>query len=275
MKHKVEIINHGATDTLSKTIVLAAGMLSVGGVVNAQTVKIESGDIIVTVGGDEVTLTGLADSKATDIKVPKSVTFGTTELVITGVSANVFKGNTTIKSVTFADDSQITSIPDECFMGCTSLSSVSLPSSVSKLGNKAFYGCTSLVVPLSSGLEEIGDYAFVQCKAYNGDIRIPAKVSHIGVGAFRDMESLELFAIDEGNTVLKELPNECLYGCNIYSLRLTDNIEKIGDNFLTTTLKSRVVYPNSGELVLPRNLKEIGENAFPLVSKALFRIVSN
>lgn len=31
MRHKVEIINHGAADTLSKTIVLAAGMLSVGG----------------------------------------------------------------------------------------------------------------------------------------------------------------------------------------------------------------------------------------------------
>ena len=217
-------------------------------------------------------MTGV-DSKATEINVPKSVTVLSQEIAITGVSADAFKGNTTITSVTFADDSQITSIPDECFMGCTGLNSVSLPSSVSKIGNKAFYGCTNLNFSLPNGLEEIGDYAFKNCKADKYQVTIPAKVSHIGEGAFYGVANLRHFYIDEANTVLKELPDYCLYGCDIYVLRLTDNVEKIGNNFLTTSIKTRICYPNSGELVLPRNLKEIGENAFPLISEALYRIV--
>jgi hypothetical protein len=65
-------------------------------------------------------------------------------------------------SVTIPDN--VTSIGEEVFSGCASLTSVTIPDGVTSIGDYAFYGCTSLTsVTIPDSVTSIGDTAFARC----------------------------------------------------------------------------------------------------------------
>lgn len=66
---------------------------------------------------------------------------------------------THLRSVTIP--STITEIPDRAFNGCIRLTKVSLPSNLTKIGSFAFWSCKSLKsIDIPSSVQEIGDAAF-------------------------------------------------------------------------------------------------------------------
>ena len=82
----------------------------------------------------------------------------------------------------YVDENDV--LGDYMFSGCSALTSMTLPSGVTKIGEEAFYGCsglTSLVIP--SGVTEIGDCAFKYCRGLTSLV-IPSGVTKIGGGAF-------------------------------------------------------------------------------------------
>lgn len=61
------------------------------------------------------------------------------------LSSSVFGGNTDITSFDeFQYFTNITTIPQNCFLSCTDLSSITFPSGLTTIGNAAFQNCTSL-----------------------------------------------------------------------------------------------------------------------------------
>ena len=61
--------------------------------------------------------------------------------------------------------SSVTSIGDYAFWYCDSLSEIVIPSSVTSIGKYAFYGCDSLLeIVIPSSVISIGDSAFYKCK---------------------------------------------------------------------------------------------------------------
>ncbi len=91
------------------------------------------------------------------------------------------------------------SIPDRAFYPFQSLSSVVIPTTVTKIGSWAFGSCQSLSsVTIPASVTEIGDYAFYLCNNL-ADITIPAAVTSIGTGIFRDCTSLRKILVSDEN----------------------------------------------------------------------------
>ena len=129
--------------------------------------------------------------------------------VVTGISGTVFKGNTSITSVTIPHTVQ--NIPDGAFEGCTALTEVYMPEGLQTIGENAFKGCTSMqsvVVPKS--VKTIGDHAFADCtqlkyvylsntqtrvNSLTNDSRAPQQGLSIGSQAFKNCSSLLAFVI--------------------------------------------------------------------------------
>ena len=71
--------------------------------------------------------------------------------------------NQNVKS--YVIPSSVTRIGDSAFYGCNSLSEIVIPSSVTSIGHHAFYGCRSLSeIVIPSSVTSIGDSAFYKCK---------------------------------------------------------------------------------------------------------------
>ena len=136
-----------------------------------------------------------ADAKVKEICVANWDTNGDGELSVAEAAAvtdlgEAFKGNDEITSF---DELQyftgLTSIGDEVFRGCTSLTSITMPANVTSIGAFAFssnWCLQSIVIP--DGVTSIGMDAFSYCSLTS--ITIPASVTSIDEWAFSNCGSL-------------------------------------------------------------------------------------
>jgi hypothetical protein len=77
------------------------------------------------------------------------------------------------------------------FEGCSGLTSVEIPNSVTAIGNKAFSGCAGLTsIEIPNSVTTIGDGAFLGCEELTS-IEIPDGVTKIGHSVFIDCFRLE------------------------------------------------------------------------------------
>ena len=88
------------------------------------------------------------------------------------------------------DGYTVTSIGDDAFASCESLTSVIIPNGVTSTGNYAFQSCWNLTsVTLPDSMTRIGMYAFNACESLTG-ISIPESVVTIDDGAFEGCDAL-------------------------------------------------------------------------------------
>jgi hypothetical protein len=93
-----------------------------------------------------------------------------------------FEGCSSLTSLTIP--SSVTSIGFSAFSGCSGLTSLTIPSSVTSIGSSAFEGCsglTSFTIP--SSVTSISSGAFEGCSGLTS-FTIPSSVTSIGSGAF-------------------------------------------------------------------------------------------
>ena len=127
---------------------------------------------------------------------------GCTELVSVEIPSSVesidnlaFCECTSLSSVKFGPNSQLTSISFGMFYGCTSLKDITIPSSVTIIDWHAFYKCASLKdITIPSSVTSIGESAFFGCTSLK-NIKVPSSVTSIGPAAFQECNSLESIEI--------------------------------------------------------------------------------
>ena len=141
---------------------------------------------------------------------------------------------------------------------CSKIHSVTIPQSVTSIGDRAFDGCSALTtLSLGEKIKTIGNCAFENCTSLTG-VTIPQSVTSIGYYAFEGCTNLNPLTIKGPIT---SMGNYAFAGSTyLTSLTLCDDIQTIGNfAFLgSTSLKT---------VTLPKNLTSIGEYAFARCSE--------
>lgn len=131
----------------------------------------------------------LKGNASTTLKAPSDAVDVVFSNHVTSLPIGVCSGNTVLTSVTM---NNVISIGEAAFSGCTSLSGINIPSTVTEIGRSAFEQCTALTsVDIPSSVTKIGAFAFAQC-TLSTSIDIPSGVTEIGDGAFAGCSDLEI-----------------------------------------------------------------------------------
>ena len=108
-------------------------------------------------------------------------------------------------------------IGNRAFYGCTSLTSITIPDSVTSIGDSAFSNCPALTnVTIGNSVTSIGICAFIGCSALT-NITIPDSVTSIGEGAFSHCSSLTSINIPYGVTNIADYAFENCTSCLLYT----------------------------------------------------------
>ena len=141
-----------------------------------------------------------------------------------------------------------------------------MPNSLQTIGEYAFLGCTSLTnITIPNSVQAIGELAFAVCKSLN-EIYIPASLTSINFGAFLGCTSLAKIDVDENN------PNYTSIANNLYSKDTKTLIQyAIGQKNKAFTIPQHVekIEYNAfsfcnylRELTLPSTMTKIEEGTF-------------
>ncbi len=182
----------------------------------------------------------LNDKLVTDLVIPD----GVTEI------KNVFSGCSSIESITIPDS--VTSIGEGAFSGCKNLKNVTIPDSVTSIGGSAFYGCSGLEsITIPGSVTSIGGKAFYECGSLE-NVTISYGVTSIGEYAFYGCKSLESITIPNSVT---SIGNSAFRSSGLENVTISDGITSIGD----------YTFSNCGNLknvTIPDSVTEIGNCAF-------------
>jgi hypothetical protein len=121
----------------------------------------------------------------------------------------------------------VTSIGESAFYS-TPVASVTIPSSVTNIGDYAFQSCVNLTnVILTNGLTSAGDFAFQYCSRLAG-LTLPASLASIGDDAFDSCISLTNVTIP--GTVTNIAANAFFYCLGLTNVTISNGVANIGDD---------------------------------------------
>jgi hypothetical protein len=151
----------------------------------------------------------------------------------------------------------VTSIDYGGFWGDTTLTSVTIPDSVTNIGNGVFSLCGSLSsVTTGDGVTVIDDYAFQSCSNL-ASLRLGNRVTSIGAGAFEHCTNLTTVTIP--NSVVN-LGSDSFWDCSkLTNLNLGNNLTNIADAAFYKC------YSLTG-VTIPNSVRTIEHGAFGLCS---------
>ena len=99
------------------------------------------------------------------------------------------------------------------FYNCSSLTSITIPNSVTSIGYSAFYNCSSLTsISIPNSVTSIGDQAFFDCSSLTS-ITIPNSVTEVGAAVFYGCNSLKSVILSKNMT---SLPSFYYYNSDKY-----------------------------------------------------------
>lgn len=198
------------------------------------------------------------DAYLTGITIPSTVK---------SINEYAFSHCPALTNVTFAANSQLESIGKYAFGSETAsynrnLQTFSLPSSVKTIGENAFRGTslTTINIPNDSLLESIGDYAFLSTQLTG--FTITNKLKSIGVGAFKNLSTLETITMSQSpdTSKLETIGNSAFSGCTkMTGFVLSNTLTSIGDSaFYNCQAYSGI----NGTLTIPRSVTRIEDHTF-------------
>lgn len=176
-----------------------------------------------------------------------------------------------LKEVVFEEGSRVTAIGDYTFANCKSLESFTIPKSMQKVGENAFYKCESLA---TLSFEEggagvsFGSGAFSNCTALTS-VYLPASVTELSFSVFDGCSNLAGVYVDENNPNYTDVDG-VLFDKNITEI-LFYSMARKGDYVIpetVTTIGDSVFAENTSlqKITIGKNVTSIGDYAFQYCS---------
>ena len=206
-------------------------------------------------------------SSLTTLTFPKRLLrlFGSALKKATGLTSLIFDGISEGGAIG-TNASMLVEIGSSALEGCSSLTSIEIPKSVTTLGSSAFKDCIALsqtTFPDGSGVTIIQGYAFQNTALTS--FEIPASVTELEKNAWKDIDVLTELTFHE-DTAISILGTRSLEAFNISQVDadghrtfiVPDTVTQIGSNFLKGSNVTRVIFEHQST---PPNLT-IHEDAF-------------
>jgi len=158
-------------------------------------------------------------------------------------------------------DLPVKSIDSSVFADCVGLTGVTMPNSVTNIGENAFYGCKQLEeVQFSSALETVGEYAFYGCENLM-EIVLPDATKDVGAYSFVGCVSITELVVGDGVT---SIGKQAFLGCEaLMSVTLGKSLKKV-DYYAFADCKSLTNVSFGGNMSDWAQIKFGGDKSNPL-----------
>ncbi len=174
------------------------------------------------------------------------------------------------------EERNVTAIEPYAFANCTELRKVSMPNSVTEIGEYAFAGSNVYQINLSKNITEIKNYTFMGSGL--GSITIPNKVTKIGDCAFWACSYLHDAVLPEGlESIGQAAFMSAGFDPGYFNINFPSSLRKIGDSAFMGSNIHNLTFPSSLDSIppgtfsmcmklqnvtIPNSVKHIGYQAF-------------
>lgn len=209
-------------------------------------------------GYDKITSVNCGEAEMGEYAFANCAELKSAEVSAAKLPKGLFEGCAKLDNVTLENTAEIGM---SAFASCSTLANITLPATLTTIGERAFEECISLkTVGGAEALEKVGEAAFYHTGLFDGETFGQVRVGNVFVGIKGKVptegESAGVLEIEEGVKVIADgaLSNVA----SLKSVKLPTSLEKIGKNAMKYTgLVVSVI-----ESVELGGTKEIGESAF-------------
>lgn len=128
----------------------------------------------------------------------------------------------------------LTTIDEKAFNWCQNLTHIELPSTVTTIGKEAFYSCSLTSLTLPDSVSYIDDRAFSLCTSMK-TVELPDSVTYIGEQAFYCNASLESIKLSKN---LETISNRAFEACGaLTTIEIPSSVNSIGNGIFTYCAK--------------------------------------
>ena len=223
-----------------KLVLVTCFILAVTALFTVNASAATYGDLTYTLSGGEITITD-CETTAASVEIPQVIN----GYPVVSIGDSAFNGCKTITSVSIPDS--VTKIGVRAFYNCTNLLSINISKNVTLINTYAFENCSKLsavVFEPRSSYIGFSSYVFSNCKALKS-ITLPSGAASISTGMFEKCTNLTNVSIPSSVTYISD---SAFWNCSsLTAINIPSNVSKIYRSAFYGTSISTVYYCGTAE----------------------------